>query len=164
MTARWLLRVFALATILVACSASAVRRQAIASNALVVISDTALTAVGQLYEDQQKTALEAACGHTTPCADPPAAREAGAVVRRQWDPVWASSHLLEVAHASWVVQLERCQGLADAGDCGPQLSEQLVAVTQHLTELRCGLRGLHVPDPFSGPVECGGASGKDAGE
>lgn len=151
-----------LAALLCACSASAVHRQAIASNALGIVADTSLRIVGQAYQDQQTIAIQAACGHADPCADPIAALDAVVVLTKQWDPVWAALAALEVAHAAWQAQIERCQGdpeagtPAIAGDCEVQLSELLASVVEHTTTVRCALRWLHVTDPFPGTVDCGG--------
>ena len=146
---------------LTGCSASAVHVQAVTADTVGRVSNGALTVVLQVYKDQQLAAYHAACGNTTPCADPQAAREAVLAVRGKWAPVWGAWTLVGVAHGAWADQLDRCQGIQadageDAGNCGPALSELAFTLLKRMTALRCGLVGLGVDDPFTalGKVDC----------
>ena len=142
------------------CSPSVVHTQAVAADTVGRASNGALEVVKVVYRDQVLAAARAACGNTIPCADPQAAHDAKMAVRAQWAPVWSAWALVGVAHAAWRDQLNRCQGLqdggADAGDCGPQLSELAFTLLTRTTQLRCGLVGLHVDDPLAmlGALDC----------
>lgn len=165
MTAQWLLRVFALATILVACSASAVHKASISADMLARGSNAALEIVKRVYHDQLMTVSLEACGHVTPCADPDAMREAQAVIVARWKPVFGVWSMMRIAHLAWKDQLNRCQEIqADAGteakDCAMLASDLAVVVVQHLDETRCAMRAIGVSDPFPGEVSCA----KDGGQ
>ena len=156
------LLVLVVCAVLSACSASAVRRQIVISNALVIADDKALTQVGRMYGEQIDLARQLACGHAEPCPDPGEAIAAMDAVIRKWASVWAAWGMLDAAHDAWATQLERCQNtLSDAGDagvdtCGPQLSDLAIVAAKHLDEVRCALRAMGVGDPFEGEVKCGG--------
>lgn len=154
-----------LAIALAGCSASEVRRQAVAAGVTTRASDAALAVlagpegalhVSSVYEMQQIEAARAACGNTKPCADPESARNAVMAVRARWAPVWAAWSLAGVLHAAWADQLDRCQG-ADAGDCTVQLAALQRSVIAQVSTVRCALKDLGAPDPFPGPITCGGS-------
>ena len=141
------------------CSASAVKRQAVAADAIGRTLNGALPSVLQAYKQQQLDVAQLACGHTTPCADPEAARDAVMAVRAKWAPVWLAWELSRAAHDAWADQLDRCQREADAGDCAPSLAGLAATAVEHATELRCALRAVGVDDPLPGAAVCG----KDGG-
>lgn len=151
------------------CSPSVVHTQAVAADTVGRVGNAGLAAVQQVYKDQQLAAYHAACGNADPCPDKQAAHEAVLAVRGRWAPVWHVWTLVEVAHSAWADQLDRCQGMldagTDAGNCGPQLSELAFTLMTRTTELRCALVGLHVDDPLTalGPLDCSHVDTQDGG-
>lgn len=154
------------ALVLAGCSASEVRRQAVAADTIARAANAGLdvltgpqgaTKISGLYETQQLDAARAACGNTRPCADPEAARDAVLAVRARWAPVWSAWALASVAHSAWASQLRRCQEQSD--DAGTACTVDLAAlggsVLAKVSTLRCAMRGLGVADPFPGTVTCG---------
>jgi len=155
---------------LTGCSASAVHVQAVTADTVGRTSNGATKVARLFYFDQMRVAFETACSNTKPCPDPQAGRAAQAAVMARWAPVWASWVLLEVAQNAWADQLDRCQGLQiddagvipDAANCGPQLSELMLTLATHTTEVRCGLVGLGVPDLIGGStLDCRGVQSED---
>lgn len=144
---------------LTGCSASAVKRQAVAADVIGRTLNGALPSVLEAYKRQQLDVAEIACGHVVPCADPEAARDAVTAVRAKWAPVWLAWELSRAAHDAWADQLDRCQRDVDAGDCAPSLAGLAATAVEHATELRCALRAVGVSDPLPGVAACG----KDGG-
>lgn len=141
------------------CSPSVVRRQAIAADTIARALNGSLPAVTESYRRAQLDAAQAACGNTTPCADPEAARDVVAAVRAKWSPVWLAWTVLRAAHDAWSDQLARCQVLdagGDAGACEVSTAHLARTVLEHQTTLRCALVAVGVQDPIGGALVCAG--------
>lgn len=130
--------------------------------------------ISSLYAQAQIRVVLIACGHDPDDFDPKAVYEcerydeaiaARQVIRDRWAAVMHVWSLARVAHTAWRVQLDKCEAIkTDAGDdCGLKLDLLAATVLQHVTAVRCSIKGLGADDPFPGPVTCPGDS-KDGGQ
>lgn len=136
------------------CSPSAVQVQARVADVTARVANAASQPMLDEYRRQQETARDTACGHTVPCADPEAAREAVVHARAQWTPVFAAWTMLRVSHDVYATQLELCQ-TTDAG-CSPNISRLMADILRHQQTFRCALVAVGVRDPFQGALTCSG--------